>query len=78
MLAAQYAVSVYVTVRCPSVRPFVCLPICPVDRQRQRHVTAFFATGARARVAASVNAVIRGGSTQTCLSKLTCDIWPPS
>ena len=74
-LVAQYAVSLYVTVGCPSVR----LSVCPVSRRRQsaayigyRSTSAScrgpgaasryrsIAGDARARAAASVTAVARG------------------
>ena len=44
------AVSVCVTVRCPSV----CPPVCPVDRQQQPE-----RSGSKAQQSGSVNAVIR-------------------
>jgi len=69
-----YAASVYVTLGCPPVRPSVCMSVCPVDRQQQRHAAGLLLTGyrskaagARGRAADGVSAVIRGGgSTQNC------------
>ena len=59
-----------------SVRPSVC----PVDRQRPRHAANLLLTGyrstsagARAWAAASVNAVIRGGSTQNYFAQFEID-----
>ena len=68
------------TGRIMSAHPSIRLSVCPVDRQRQGHAAGLLLTGclstsgskyrsiaagARALAAASVSAVIRGGSTQT-------------
>jgi len=60
---------VYVIVGCPSVRPSVCLSVCPVDSSRLSiHISA--ADARSQQQAGSVNVVIRGGSTQTCYAML--------
>jgi len=64
------AVTVYVTVRCPSVR--LSVP----SRQRQRRAAGLLIyrsiSAVRARAAASVDAMIRGGSThRTCATAAT-------
>jgi len=67
-----HAVSVYVAVGCPSVRlsrRSTAAPGLLLSGYR-----LIYYAGARARAAASVNAVIRGGSTQTCAAVCTWKI----